>query len=54
MRVLVTGAAGFIGYHLSERLLARGRDAQQPVTDVLARHITDTFRGEMRRLDRAA
>ncbi len=22
--VLVTGAAGFIGYHLSERLLARG------------------------------
>src|SRR3712207_4954699 len=23
-RVLVTGAAGFIGYHLSERLLARG------------------------------
>nr|WP_295382148.1 NAD-dependent epimerase [Pseudoxanthomonas sp.] len=24
MRVLVTGAAGFIGYHLSERLLARG------------------------------
>jgi len=35
-------------------LLARGRDAQQPVTDVLARHITDTFRGEMRRLDRAA
>ncbi len=35
-------------------LLARGRDAQQPVTDVLARHITDTFRGEMRRMDRAA
>lgn len=34
--------------------LARGRDAQQPVTDVLARHITDTFRGEMRRMDRAA
>lgn len=24
MRILITGAAGFIGYHLSERLLARG------------------------------
>ncbi|TCO80344.1 UDP-glucuronate 4-epimerase [Plasticicumulans lactativorans] len=24
MKILVTGAAGFIGYHLSERLLARG------------------------------
>jgi DNA-binding transcriptional LysR family regulator len=35
-------------------MLARGRDAQQPVTDVLARHITDTFRGEMRRMDKVA
>ena len=24
MAIIVTGAAGFIGYHLSERLLARG------------------------------
>ena len=28
--------------------------AGQPVTDVLASHIADTFRSEMRRLDRAA
>jgi len=26
MKVLVTGAAGFIGYHLTERLIARGDD----------------------------
>jgi DNA-binding transcriptional LysR family regulator len=35
-------------------LLAKGRDANQPVTDVLASHIMDTFRAEMRRMDRAA
>lgn len=35
-------------------LLAKGRDAHQPVTDVLASHIIDTFRAEMRRMDRAA
>src|SRR3954466_5475931 len=26
MTILVTGAAGFIGYHVSERLLARGEE----------------------------
>ncbi len=26
MKILVTGAAGFIGYHLAERLIARGDD----------------------------
>ena len=26
MTVLVTGAAGFIGYHVAEALLARGRE----------------------------
>ncbi len=34
--------------------LMKGRDARQPVTDVLATHIADTFRQEMRRQDRAA
>ena len=35
-------------------LLAKVKHANQPVTDVLASHITDTFRAEMRRMDRAA
>ncbi len=35
-------------------LLAKGRHASQPVTDVLASHIAETFREEMRRMDRAA
>jgi len=26
MRILVTGTAGFIGYHLAKRLIARGDD----------------------------
>jgi len=35
-------------------LLLKGSEAAQPVTDMLARHITDTFAVEMRRQDRAA
>ena len=35
-------------------LLLKGAEAAQPVTDLLARHITDTFAVEMRRQDRAA
>jgi DNA-binding transcriptional LysR family regulator len=34
--------------------LVKSRSARQPVTDVLAAHITDTFRQDIRRLDRAA
>ncbi|MBV8522075.1 MAG: NAD-dependent epimerase/dehydratase family protein, partial [Acetobacteraceae bacterium] len=26
MTIIVTGAAGFIGYHVAEALLARGKD----------------------------
>ena len=26
MRVMITGAAGFIGYHVSQRFLAMGRE----------------------------
>jgi DNA-binding transcriptional LysR family regulator len=33
-------------------LLLKSRDPRQPVTDVLASHITETFRAEMRRQDR--
>ena len=32
-------------------LLLKGREARQPVTDVLATHIADTFRAELRRQD---
>ena len=35
-------------------LLLKGRAARQPVTDVLAAHIVETFHQEMRRQDRAA
>lgn len=34
-------------------LMLKGREARQPVTDVLAAHIAETFRQEMRRQDRA-
>lgn len=33
-------------------LMMKGRDARQPVTDVLATHITETFRQETMRMDR--
>ncbi len=33
MRVLVTGGAGFIGSHLSERLLCAGHDVVQGYAD---------------------
>ena len=35
-------------------MLVKSREARQPVTDVLAAHITETFRQEIRRPDRAA
>lgn len=35
-------------------LLLEGREATQPITDILGAHITDTFALEMRRQDRAA
>jgi DNA-binding transcriptional LysR family regulator len=35
-------------------LLVKGRTPNQPLTDILAAHITETFRQEMRRQDRAA
>ena len=34
-------------------LMLKGREARQPVTDVLAAHIAETSRQEMRRQDRA-
>lgn len=59
MKILVTGAAGFIGYHVAERLLARGDQVtgidnlntyysvalkQARVDDLTARHPEFTFR----------
>jgi molybdate transport repressor ModE-like protein len=35
-------------------LLLKGRNPRQPVTDLLAAHITDSFQAEARRQDRAA
>ena len=39
-RIVVTGAAGFIGYHLSEKLLARGDDPAK-VLDALSHGLTN-------------
>jgi hypothetical protein len=35
-------------------LLVKGRSPNQPLTDILADHITETFQQEMRRQDLAA
>jgi hypothetical protein len=35
-------------------LLLKAREPRQPVTDVLASHILETFRAELRRPERAA
>ena len=35
-------------------LLVKGRSPNQPLTDILAAHITETFQQEMRRQDLAA
>lgn len=50
MRVLVTGAAGFIGYHLSDRLLSRG-DEVLGIDNLNAYYSVDLKRDRLARLE---
>ena len=53
MRILVTVAAGFIGYHLSERLLARG-DEVVGLDNVNDYYSVALKRARIERLERSA
>ena len=53
MRVLVTGAAGFIGFHVAQRLLARG-DAVVGLDSVNDYYDVGLKEARLAALDRAA